>query len=97
MQHLAGEFVAEIFSNDSNLVRTLRCLFLRPGCLTKEYRAGRRASYIAPFRLYLLVAARVVYEQSTGRTLLKFALLAPFYFVLLALAAALVAVLTLVK
>jgi hypothetical protein len=44
------------FSIDAKLPRTLRALFLRPGLLTAEYRDGRIARYIPPFRLYLLAS-----------------------------------------
>ncbi len=44
------------FSIDAKLPRTLRALFLRPGQLTAEYREGRVARYIPPFRLYLLAS-----------------------------------------
>jgi len=41
---------------DSTLWRTLRLLLFRPGLLTKEYFAEKRASYIPPFRLYLVIS-----------------------------------------
>lgn len=41
---------------DSRLWRTLRALLLRPGRLTAEYFAERRAHYLPPFRLYLVVS-----------------------------------------
>jgi hypothetical protein len=44
------------FSIDAKLPRTLHALFLRPGRLTAEYRDGRVARYIPPFRLYLLAS-----------------------------------------
>jgi Protein of unknown function (DUF3667) len=39
---------------DGRIGQTLRQLFLRPGSLTTEYLAGRRARYVPPFRLYLV-------------------------------------------
>lgn len=41
---------------DSRLWRTLHALALRPGRLTAEYFAERRASYLPPFRLYLVLS-----------------------------------------
>jgi hypothetical protein len=38
------------------LPRTLTALFLHPGRLTAEYSRGRIASFIAPFRLYLVAS-----------------------------------------
>lgn len=55
-----GEFVREavdnLFSFDSRMWRTLRLLLFRPGHLTTEYWAGRRARYVSPLRLYLFVS-----------------------------------------
>jgi Protein of unknown function (DUF3667) len=52
-----GEFVHEAASEflhwDGKLAATFRLLFSRPGELTREYLAGRRASYLSPLRLYL--------------------------------------------
>ena len=53
---LVGESLDNIFSLDSRSARTLFNLFFRPGFLTREYFAGRRARYIQPLRLYLLVS-----------------------------------------
>ena len=38
---------------DGKIVRTLRLLITKPGMLTAEFLAGRRASYVSPLRLYL--------------------------------------------
>jgi hypothetical protein len=53
---LVRESAREAFALDSRLDRTVRLLFRRPWFLTQEYIAGRRAAYISPFRLYLLVS-----------------------------------------
>lgn len=53
---LAREMAADALGADSATVRTLRLLLLRPGALTAEYFAGRRARYLAPLRLYLLLS-----------------------------------------
>ena len=51
-----GEF-AEVFTHaDSRLWRTLKALLLAPGFLTEQFLAGRRASYLAPLRLYLVTS-----------------------------------------
>jgi hypothetical protein len=47
----------EVSDLDSVLLRTLRTLMLRPGQLTVDYLAGRRARHYSPFKLYLLVSA----------------------------------------
>jgi uncharacterized membrane protein len=38
------------------LLRTLKPLLVRPGYLTNEFSAGRRANYVSPVRLYLVVS-----------------------------------------
>ena len=41
---------------DSRLWRTLGALLFRPGRLTREFLCGRRARYLPPLRLYLVVS-----------------------------------------
>lgn len=51
------EDIAEaLFTFDSRVFRSLMPLLFRPGFLTREFVAGRRASYIAPLRLYLFIS-----------------------------------------
>ena len=50
------EAVDEVFSLDSRVWRTLIALFRHPGLLTADYRRGRRARFVTPLRLYLLVS-----------------------------------------
>lgn len=53
---VAGEVLDELLSWDSRLWRTLVPLVFRPGFLTAEFIAGRRARYVPPFRLYLIIS-----------------------------------------
>ena len=53
---LLSQLVENVFSVDTRLVRTIRPLLLRPGEITREYLAGRRASYVPPVKAYLLAA-----------------------------------------
>jgi len=53
---VVGEFLDGFFNLDSRIWRTLIPLALRPGFLTREYFAGRRARYVPPFRLYLVLS-----------------------------------------
>jgi hypothetical protein len=46
IRHFVAEFIRESFSLDSSLFRTLKSLLLKPGFLTQEYLAGRRARYV---------------------------------------------------
>lgn len=62
--HTVGHFFREALESishaDSRLWRTLWLLFSRPGFLTREFFAGRRASYLPPFRLYLVLSIILV-------------------------------------
>ena len=57
LRALAGEAVEEVLGADSRLGRTLFALFFRPGFLSREYRAGRRAHFTSPIKLYLAASA----------------------------------------
>jgi Protein of unknown function (DUF3667) len=54
--HFAGEALESITHADSRLWRTLGYLLVKPGRLTCEFFAGHRASYLPPFRLYLVIS-----------------------------------------
>lgn len=48
--------LADIVLNvDSRIFRSLWDLYIRPGFLTTEYLAGRRARYVTPFRLFFFL------------------------------------------
>jgi len=53
---LIGESISDTFTLDGRLARTLPVLLFRPGRLTKNYTAGKRARYVPPFRLFLLAS-----------------------------------------
>lgn len=50
---LVGEFLGDFLAFDARIWRTLVPLVAKPGKLTSEYFAGRRARYVPPFRLYV--------------------------------------------
>ena len=60
----------EVLNVDGKIFRSLRFLLTRPGFLTRELFAGRRASYVAPIRLYLtasiLAFAAMTFFNSFG-------------------------------
>lgn len=58
VSELAGDAWQELSGYDGRIAATVRGL-LRPGYLTREYLAGRRARYVSPVRLYLI--ASVIY------------------------------------
>ena len=53
---LAGELTGDLFDMDSRVWRTLVALLFRPGHLSAEFIAGRRARYLPPLRLYLVIS-----------------------------------------
>ncbi|WP_440225355.1 DUF3667 domain-containing protein [Dokdonella sp. MW10] len=44
-----------VFNVDSRIFRSLRDVYFRPGFMTTEYIAGRRARYVTPFRLFFFL------------------------------------------
>jgi hypothetical protein len=55
-REIVGEVLSEAFDLDSRLGRTLKYLILRPGFLSREFASNRRASYVSPVRLYIVVS-----------------------------------------
>ena len=53
---LLAEAFGDLFELDSRLWRTLIPLLIRPGQLTRDYLLGRRARYMPPFRMYLVLS-----------------------------------------
>ncbi len=53
---LVNEAFEDVFSFNSRTAKTLFGLLFKPGLLTTEYFAGRRARYIPPLRLYLITS-----------------------------------------
>jgi hypothetical protein len=74
--HFMREGFEDLTHADSRLWRTLRDLVFRPGFLTREFLEGRRARYLPPVRLYLVLSivffliAGVVMSHSPGGTVL---------------------------
>ncbi|MGC8520917.1 MAG: DUF3667 domain-containing protein [Steroidobacteraceae bacterium] len=56
LRHFVQEATEDLTHADSRLWITLRALLFRPGFLTTEFLAGRRARYLPPVRLYLVVS-----------------------------------------
>jgi hypothetical protein len=53
---LTRDAFGDLFELDSRLWRTLVPLLARPGRLTRDYLEGRRARYMPPFRMYLVLS-----------------------------------------
>ncbi len=55
-RELMHEALEGVTHSDSRLWRTLYLLWFKPGQLTREFVVGRRAAYLPPFRLYLVLS-----------------------------------------
>jgi len=55
--HLVGHFFSDITHFDAQIFTTLKDLIFRPGFLTREYIAGKRARYLHPVRMYVFISA----------------------------------------
>ncbi len=53
---LISDAFGDLFELDSRLWQTLVPLMIRPGRLTHDYLQGRRARYMPPFRMYLVLS-----------------------------------------
>lgn len=56
LRSLVADFFENVLNLDTKLLRTIGPLLFKPGRLTREYLAGRRAPYVRPLKLYLLAA-----------------------------------------
>ncbi|HEV2269343.1 MAG TPA: DUF3667 domain-containing protein [Steroidobacteraceae bacterium] len=54
--HFVSEAAEDLTHADSRLWQTLSALLFRPGFLTREFLDGRRARYLPPLRLYLVIS-----------------------------------------
>lgn len=57
VRHFLRDALGDLFDIDARMWRTAPMLVARPGRLAADYAAGKRARYVAPFRLYLLLGA----------------------------------------
>jgi hypothetical protein len=55
-----------VFNVDSRIFRSLWDLYVRPGYLTIEYLAGRRARYVTPFRLFFFLSIVAFFAIQTS-------------------------------
>ena len=67
--HFLRVATEDVTHADSRLWRTLAALLFKPGFLTREFLDGRRARYLPPVRLYLVLSvAFFLTLAATGRT-----------------------------
>lgn len=57
MRGLLSHFFNDLTHFDGKFFSSIKKLLLKPGFLTKEYTAGRRASYLHPIRMYFFTSA----------------------------------------
>jgi hypothetical protein len=63
--HFAKVATEDLTHADSRLWRTVGALLYRPGYLTREFLSGRRARYLPPVRLYLVISVLFFLWAST--------------------------------
>lgn len=56
VKELASEFIEVLPAFDKRLLSSMKLLLMKPGKLTEEYLAGRRKTFISPFKLYFVVS-----------------------------------------
>lgn len=64
------QFLGDYFTFDSKIARSLLPLLVRPGFLTAEYLAGRRARYIPPLRMFIFLSVFFFLLIGTGHSTL---------------------------
>ena len=64
LKQVGIEFFKEISDTDSRLLHSLTTLLLHPGQISADYLAQRRARYLPPFRLYLLINLALLFGLS---------------------------------
>ncbi len=55
--HLISHFFKDVTHFDGKFFRSIKILIFKPGFLSKEYIAGKRATYLNPIRMYLFTSA----------------------------------------
>jgi len=70
--HMMNHAVSDYFHFDYQFFHTLKPLFFKPGFLTTEYLAGRRARYLHPVKMYIFISlVYFVVLFQTGHNLVK--------------------------
>ena len=75
LRHFATVAAEDLTHADSRLWRTLGALLFRPGFLTREFLRGRRARYLPPIRLYLVLSVVFFVWASASATHSQFRVL----------------------
>ncbi|MDB5139503.1 MAG: hypothetical protein JWR12_1419 [Mucilaginibacter sp.] len=54
--HMMNHAISDYFHFDEQFFHTLKPLLFKPGYLTNEYMAGRRAQYLHPVKMYIFIS-----------------------------------------
>jgi hypothetical protein len=69
LREFLHESTAELTQWDGRIPSTLRALFFRPGSLTQDFLAGRRARWLQPLRLYLICSLAFFLSKPVGEAI----------------------------
>jgi hypothetical protein len=73
LSHLLHEFVKDVASFDSRIMRTAKALLVQPGELPKAFREGRTQRYVPAIRLYFFVTLLFfLFLSATGIAIMQF-------------------------
>ena len=65
LSYILADFLGGFFvSFDNKFIKSVGPLLFKPGFLTNQYNAGKRASYVHPFKLYIFIS--IFYFFLTG-------------------------------
>ena len=56
IRNIMGNWMESLLNIDTRMIRTIQVLATSPGKITRLFQAGKHASYVAPFRLYLFTS-----------------------------------------
>jgi hypothetical protein len=69
LREFLHETTAELVDWDGKIPSTLKALFFRPGALTVDFLAGRRARWLQPLRLYLICSLAFFVSKPMGESI----------------------------
>ena len=71
LREFLHETTAELAQWDGKIPGTLKTLFLKPGALTLDFLAGRRARWLQPLRLYLICSLAFFVSKPLAQAISK--------------------------
>jgi len=61
LKEFMKDYIDEFFKFDSKILRSVVPLLIKPGYLTAEYISGKRARYLLPSRMYIIISVIFFY------------------------------------